>query len=198
MSVNLTSYRAVRTATFVRLHIDEYRTTSGGAYTNQTLRFSDHDQAFTINAETYTPLGRLMGVTNTTSELRSTNDAVTITLSGIPNSSIAEIVHSKLKGSEIRIYRAYFTEAGVQIGTTQERWIGAVNGYNLEEEFDVIAHEATNTVQINGLSTIGLLQQKLSGRRTNPESMQKYFSADTSFDRVPTLIGSQFDFGVQR
>lgn len=198
MSVNLNSYTHVRTATFVRLQVDEYKTSAGTTFGTQTLHFSDHNVAFVINSETYTPLGRLMAVTNTTSELRSSNDSVTITLSGIPNTSIAEIVHSKLKGSEIRIYRAYFTEAGAQIGTTQERWIGSVNGYNLDEEFDPLSREATNTVQLNGLSTIGLLQQKVSGRRTNPESLKKYFPTDASFDRVPTLIGSQFDFGVQR
>lgn len=198
MSINLASYRNLRTATFVRIDIQQYRTTAGGAFTNEILRFSDHDSAFTINAESYVPLGRLLGVTQTSSELRASGNEITLSLSGIPDASLDEIIHSKLKGSAINIFRAYFNQSGVQIGATQQRWIGQVHNYALSEEYDVIAGSATNTIQIECLSNVELLQQKVGGRRTNPQSMKAIFTSDTSFDRVPSLIGSQFDFGGDR
>ena len=198
MSVNLTSYRDLKTALFVRIEIDEYRTSSAASYTSQVLRFSDHNTSFTIDSENYVPLGRLLSVTSTASEIRATGNAITIGLSGIPNTSLAEIIHSKLKGSEVKIYRAYFTQAGSQIGTTQQRWIGTINNYNLDEEYDVLNTTATNSIQIDCLSNVEILQNKVSGRKTNPVSMQKYFASDTSFNRVPGLMGSQFDFGVAR
>jgi hypothetical protein len=198
MSINLTSYSDLRAATFVRIDVDEYRTTSSGSYTSQVLRFSDHSTTFSINSETYTPVGRLMSITDTTSELRSTGNSITITLSGIPNSSIAEIIHSKLKGSTVNIYRAYFTSAGTQIGTTQSRWVGAVGNYALDEDYDVLNTTATNSIQLDCICTVELLQNKLAGRKTNPTSMQSFFANDTSFDRVPGLVDAQFDFGGSR
>ena len=71
MSINLTGYTNLRAATFVRIDIDQYRTTSSGSYSTQILRFSDHNATLSIDSESYVPLGRLMGVSSTTSELRS-------------------------------------------------------------------------------------------------------------------------------
>lgn len=198
MTVNLTSYTSIRAATFVRLQVDQYRTNSTGGYFAQTLRFSDHNANFDIDGETYTALGRLLGVTSTASELRSSSNDITVTLSGIPNSSIAEVIHSKIKGSAIQIYRAYFTVAGVQIGATQTRWKGTVSNFALDEEYNVLDMEATNSIQLSCISSVDLLQKKQNARRTNPVSMKSFYSTDTSFDRVPTLIGRSFDFGVTR
>jgi len=198
MSINLTSYTGLRAATFVRLNIQQYRQTPGGSYTSQILRFSDHNVAFDINGETYTPIGNLLGITDTSSELRSSNQDITITISGIPNTSLGEVLYSKLKGSNVQVYRAYFTQAGSQISTTQGRWLGTINNYNIDEEYNVLGTDATNSIQINCISSLNLLEQKIAGLKTNPNSLKTYAVTDTSFDRVPTLIGSQFDFGVQR
>lgn len=198
MAINLTSYTNLRTALFVRLAIAQYRTSGAGAYSSQVLRFSDHNANFVINGETYIPLGKLMGITSTTSELRSSGNSITISLSGIQPGSIAEIVHSKIKGSEVKVFRAYFQENGTQIGATQQRFVGSVNNYSLDETYEVFDLAASNTIQIECLSTVEILQNKTAGRRTSPESMKKYYPSDVSFDRVPTLIGSQFDFGAPR
>ncbi len=198
MPINLTSYTALRTALFVRIAIAEYRTGSTGSYASQVLRFSDHNANFTINSESYVPLGNLLSITNTTSELRSTGNTVTITLSGIPTNSLGEIIYSKIKGSEVKIYRAYFNNAGAQISTTQQRFFGSINNYSLDETYDVFARTASNTVQLDCLSNVTILQNKTAGRKTNPESMKRYYASDTSFDRVPSLIASQFDFGGTR
>jgi hypothetical protein len=198
MAINLTSYSGLRAATFVRISVTDYRTTPTGSYTPTVLTFSDHNSAFTIDSDTYTPLGNLLGISDTSSELRQTNQDINITLSGIPNDNLGEVLYSKLKGSEVQVYRAYFTQAGAQIGSTQGRWQGTVNNYNLDEEYEVLQTTATNTVQINCISSYNLLARKVAGLKTNPNSMKTYSALDTSFDRVPSLIGSQFDFGVQR
>ncbi len=198
MSINLTSYDGLRAATFVRLDIQQYRQTPSGSYSTQILRFSDHNVAFVIDGETYTPLGNLLSISDTTSELRTTNQDITITISGIPDTNLGEVLYSKLKGSNVQVYRAYFTQAGSQISTTQGRWKGTINNYNIDEEYDVLATDATNSIQINCISSHNLLERKIAGLKTNPNSLKTYAATDTSFDRVPTLIGSQFDFGVQR
>jgi hypothetical protein len=40
-----------------------------------------------------------------------------------------------------------------------------------------------------------MLNTKITGRRTNPESMRQFYPNDTSFDRIVDLIGRPFDFG---
>jgi len=198
MSINLTSYQSLRTALFVRIDVAQYRTTSSASFTSEILTFSDHSGTFAINGQDYVPLGDLLAVSSTSSELRASGNEITISISGIPNASIAEIVHSKIKGSPVKLYRAYFTEAGVQIGTTQGRWIGSVNNYTLDEEYDPLGKSATNTIQIDCLSNVELLQNKVAGRKTNPSSMKVLNYSDTSFDRAPNLLGSSFDFGGKR
>ena len=195
--INLDSYVSVRTALFVRIAVDEYRTTSGGGYTSQILRFSDHNANFTINGESYVPLGNLLAVSSSSSELRPSSNTVTLTLSGIPNTSIAEIIYSKIKGSPVNIYRGYFNSStGATIGTTVGRFVGSVNNVSIEEEFDVLERTASNSIQIECASNIDILSRKIAGRKTGPESMKKFYPIDASFDRVPTLADTTFNFGA--
>jgi hypothetical protein len=193
----LSSYTSVKTHLYVRLQIDEYRTTSSGSYTPQILTFSDDESSFTINSETYTPLGRFLTVTASTSDLRTTTNTCTISLSGIPANAIEEILYSKVKGAPIAIYRAYFdVSTGTQIGDTVGRFIGSVNNYSLEEDFDIESRTASNILQLECASNIGILETKIAGRKTNPQSMKSFFDSDTSMDRVPTLKEKIFNFGA--
>jgi len=195
---NLDSYTSVKTGLFVRLQIDAYRTGSGGTYQNQVLRFSDYDTTVTIDSESYVSVGKLLNISSTSSELRASSQTVTVSLSGVPTNAIAEIIHSKIKGAPIKIYRGYFDVAtDTQIGTFEQRFVGSVNNYSLQEEFDLLEREANNIVLLECASTVDLLSQKISGRKTNPESQNRYFPNDTAFDRVPTLKGTKFNFGAQ-
>jgi hypothetical protein len=194
---DLSSYTSVKAGLFVRLQIDEYRTTASSGYTSQVLRFSDYDTAKTINSEVYTPLGELLGVTQSTSELRPTENPVTITISGVPTDNINEIVHSKIKGAPITIYRGYFDVAtGTQIGDYGGRFIGSVNNYSIQEEWDVESRTASHLLMLECSSSVGILANKIAGRKTNPQSEQKFYATDTSMDRVPTLKGTKFNFGA--
>lgn len=194
---NLDSYTSVKTGLFVRLQVDEYRTSSSAAYSAQVLTFSDYDTAKTIGSDTYTPLGSLLNITPSTSELRSSSNTITVTLSGVPTNAINEIVHSKIKGAPLKIYRGYFdVSTGTQIGDYEGRFFGSVNNYSIQEEFDVVERTAANLVLLECNSSVDLLSQKVSGRKTNPQSNNKFYPNDTSMDRVPTLKGAKFDFGA--
>lgn len=195
--INLDSYTSVRTSLFVRLQIDEYRITPSAGYSDTVLRFSDHSITKTIDSEDYVPLGELLNITKSASELKSSANTISITISGIPTNNIAEILHSKIKGCPVKIYRAYFdTSTNAQIGTTQVKFIGSIDNFSFEEEIDAIDKSATNTINFECVNTSDLLSRKISGRKTNPESMKKYFASDTSFDRVPNLEGANYNFGV--
>ena len=202
MSIDLSSYASVQSNLFIRIQVDKYRTTPGGSFTQQILRFSDLNTSFVINGETYLGLGNFMSITDSSSELRVSSGELTISLSGIPNSAIAEIVNSRIKGSPVRIYRAFFnasTGAYLDIpGNPSGRYRGFVNNYALQEEYDANTKTSTNTLALICASSVDVLSNKVGGRKTNPTSQKKFYPNDVSMDRVPTLENATFDFGVPK
>ena len=90
MPIDLSSYTSVETGLFVRIEVDYYKTAPGDTPTSTVLRFSDYRGTVTIDGESYVGLGRLLGITSTTSELKGSTSSVTITISGIPDSRSEE------------------------------------------------------------------------------------------------------------
>lgn len=195
----LSAYDHVRTALFVKIEVDEYLQ-SGGNLAPTTLLFSDHYKDYLLDGDTYTALGDLMNVTSTLSELQSTSANVTIQLSGIPNRSLEEIIKSKIKASPVTIKRAFFAHNGEFIDDSTVtnpvgRFIGYINNYALEEEWDTSTRSSTNKITIECSSTVDVLSRKQAGRKTNPNSMKKYYASDVSFDRVPAILNENLNFG---
>lgn len=194
------TYSALQSNLFVRLQIDEYRTSPSAGYTSTVLRFSDSRNPYTINSEVYTGLGNLMSVTNSNSELRVSSGELTIVISGIPNASLTGILYSRIKGSPVIVYRAFFdpiTGAENAITGPYGRFVGFVNNYSIQEEYDVDSRTATSTVALICNSSVDVLQNKIVGRRTNPSSQKSFYPSDLAMDRVPTLKDSAFDFGAK-
>lgn len=199
MTINLSSYTSIQSNLFVRIEVPEY-TTDGVTFTSEVLRFSDLNTSYTINDEVYLGAGNLLSITSSTSELRPSGSDVTISLSGIPNTSIAEIVKSKIKGCAVRIYRVLFDASTGEYldieGNPLGRFRGFVNNFSLTEEWDNLTRTSSNTIVLTCSSSASVLQNKVSGRKTNPESQKKFFPNDLSMDRVPNLENSTFNFGA--
>jgi hypothetical protein len=190
MSINLSAYNAVESALFVRMDVPGYA----------VLRFSSFNQTVSINGEDYLGLGTLLGVTNTSNDLRVTQNQVTISISGIPNTSISEILNNKIKGSDIQIWRVLFDPATSQIlniaGNPMGRFQGIVNNYALEEDWAPGATVTSNTISLICASTVDVLNNKVSGRRTNTTDEKALYPNDLSMDRVRQLTNSNFNFGA--
>jgi hypothetical protein len=204
MSINLSTYNNIETALLVRIDVQNYRTNPGTA-SSQVLKFSDYyvDITYTgadSTADTYTGLGKLVNVSASTNELRSSGDSITVTLSGIPTSSIQEIIYSDIKDCDIKIYRAIVDKTSGEIlpisGNPTGRFFGRINNYSLEEEYDAVSRTSTNTISLICSSYIELMQNKLSGRRTNPLDHKRLYPTDISMDRVPNLSGANINFGA--
>jgi hypothetical protein len=145
-------------------------------------------------------LGRLLGVSATSTELRTSSQQLYVSLSGIPNGSISEIVNSRIKGSPIEVWRVFFNPVtGAQLAITGNpagRFFGVVNNYSLQEDYDVEARVSSNTIILSCASVIDILNNKIAGRRTNPLDQKLFFPNDLSMDRVPKLVGANFNFGA--
>lgn len=197
--VILDSYSGVHTALFVRINVNQYRANDLDPYGPYNLRFTDHYRAFTINEEEYSPVGRFLNVTASKSELRASANNVTITLAGIPTTNITEMIYSRLKSSQVRIYRAFFNvTTGAIIGNPIGRYRGFVNNYSIAETYEIDTKTATNTMVLDCGASVDILSKKISGRKTNPQSMKRYYPSDISMDKVPNLENASFDFGSRR
>lgn len=201
MALDLSTYKEIACAVIVRITIEDYRTTPSGTYTPTVLRFSDSRYPVTVEFpegnETFVSLGNLVGISSSRSELSPSLSQLTVTIAGVPDSAIAEIMNSRLKGSKVEIYRVILnatTGAVLDIeGNPAGRFFGIVDNFSFDEIFD--AYNSTNTISIMCTSHLSFLQNKIQGRRTNPIDEHRLYPGDKSFDRVPSLVGAWFDFG---
>jgi cell division protein FtsI/penicillin-binding protein 2 len=189
--VPLTPFLAIESHLFVRIDDDV-----------DVLRFSDYRQSFSINGESYQGIGNFLGVTSSSSDLRATGNSVTITLSGVPNSSISDVLDRKIKGAAVRVFRVAFNASTGQAlaitGNPMGRFRGFINNYAINEDYDIQDRSSTSTISFICASAVDVLSNKVSGRLTNPDSMRRFFPNDASMDRVPALQNTTFDFGAPK
>lgn len=100
------------------------------------------------------------------------------------------------------MYRYIFNSATQQFlnitGNPAGRFFGYITNYSLDEEYDVVARQSLNTITLTCSGLGDLLTNKKAGRKTNPKSHRSFYPTDASMDRVPNLVGANFDFGVPK
>ncbi len=189
MALNLSSYRAVQTANFVKLTIPDY----------QTLLFSDDTKTRTILGDTYTNIGQLLYISDSRSEVRALEQEVTVGISGIPAGSVAQILDNNPKGSAIQILQAFFNPATDTLlniqGNPLIKFKGLVSNFSMSEEWDTAGKISTFTIVLQCSSLVGTIMNKIAGRRTNDADQQALYPGDLSMSRVATVTRAQFQFG---
>ena len=189
--LDLSSYTSIQTNLFVRLDIPGY----------SVLKFSDFSIPYTINSESYTALGQLLSISDSSSELRATPQEVTVAIAGIPNANVTDIINNPVKGSNIKIYRAFFNPSTGQLlslaGNPAQKFQGIVSNYDITDELDMGSLSGTVTVTLTCTNVVELLNNKVAGRRTNTVDQKTYYPSDISMDRVYALVNSNFNFGAK-
>jgi len=190
MTIDLSTYAAVQTAMFARIDVPDYA----------VLRFSNYNRPITINSETYTNLGTLVGVTDSTSDIRAVAGTVTVSISGIPNASIAEVMTQQFKGSNIEIWRVFFDANSGQMlnitGNPAGRFQGVITNWSLEEDWQQGSTTTTNRIAFTCSSRVAMLMNKVAGRKTNSQDMRAWYPSDVSMDRVMSLANTNYNFGA--
>lgn len=201
MAINLSLYNEIACALLVRITVKNYSTTPGGPYSQQILKFSDSKYPISLNTdagiETYVGLGNFVNISSAASELRASNGDLTISLAGVPDSAISEMVNSRLKGSKVEIYRVIMDAAtGIPYnidGNPAGRFFGIISNYALTETWE--SGTSTNIIEIICSSHIAHLENIISGRRTNPYDQALLYPDDLGFTNVPSIINASYDFG---
>ena len=181
----------INSAEFVKLTI--YNDFSNTANTS-TYTFSSAYKLEVIGGTTYLPLGGLLQVGAQNRDLRVTAGDTSISLSGVSGNNIAIVLGTKIRGSEVEVYRGFYNNNQI-LGNTYLRFTGIVTSYGITE--DRAGQEDNFTVAISASSYKTVLQNRIAGRKTNEESWKFFNSTDTSMDRVYSIAGVDFDFGQE-
>jgi hypothetical protein len=105
-------------------------------------------------------------------------------------------LNSNLKGSVVKIYRAFFDGSGnYKPSQVYLRFSGYVSNFSLNENYDQNNYMTTNSIGIQCSSVHAILEKKYSGRRTNATDEEFWYPGDTGMYRVKSLADTQFDFG---
>lgn len=193
-TMNALSSPSIRHAEFVKLSIGPL-----GAPT-VVYTFCNAAAPITYNGTTYSNLGALLSVGDVQRDIKATSDDMTIAMTGIDPNNIAIVLSSNIKGSIIEVWRG-FLDSNNQIITTPtdqffKRYQGIINNISITENFDQQARMRIATCTLACSSMRRILENRISGIKTNVVSWQSFYPNDTSMSRVAAIQSTYFDFGA--
>ena len=149
---------------------------------------------------TYTQLGNFLGMSEIQDDLKVTNNQISLQLTGIPTddgspSYMSIALNSNLKGSKVKIRRAFFNAGNYDPAQVYLRFDGYVSNFSLNENWDQDTKSTSNTIGIQCSNIHAIMEKKYSGRRTNDTDEQVLYPGDTGMSYVKSLADTQFDFG---
>jgi hypothetical protein len=153
----------------------------------------------TVGGITFANLGALLSVGDVQRDIKATSDDMTIALTGIDSTNVALILSSDIKGSLVEVWRGFF-DSNNQIITTPttqffKRYQGIINSVAITEDFNSEARTRIATCSISCSSMRRILENRLSGVKTNQNNWQFIYPNDTSMNRVSEISNQYFDFG---
>jgi len=172
---------------------------------DQIYYISNCFKNITHNGNEYLALAGFLNTSDIQNNLSNANDEIQISLSAINPTYIAVTLGQPIKGGEVNIYRAFFdyTTKEIIVGEVYKRFTGIISNFSVQEDLDTDGEspEVTHTITVVASSIMGVLENKISGRRTNKQDFSIEWPEiandplDPSMDRVETLFNSSFDFG---
>lgn len=174
-------------------------------------RISNCYKSVVYQGNSYTAEGGFLEITDIQSDLQLTNSEISLGLSAIPAEYIEAIMEAEIKGGSIKLYRVFFDTETQEVKTISGveqvflRFEGIINNYAISEDINTDnGLGATHSITVTASSILAVLENRVSGRRTNQQSYQREFAeqfinseilTDQSMDRVVSLRAASFDFG---
>jgi len=192
-TMNALNSTSIRHSEFVKLSVGPFGAPAA-VYT-----FCNAAGPVTYGGTTYSNLGALLSVGDVQRDIKATSDDMTISLTGIDPDYIAGVLSSDIKGSIIEMWRG-FLDSNNQIITTPtpqffKRYQGIVNNMSITEDFNEQARMRIATITLSCSSMRRILENRISGIKTNVNSWQTFYAGDTSMNRVAEIQSTYFDFG---
>lgn len=192
---NMTTIYAVNGPQII--HAEFVRLTVGTA--QDVYTFCNAAAPVTVDGITFINLGALLNVGDVQRDIKATSDDMTIQLTGIDPANIGLILSNEIKGSVVEVWRG-FLDSNNQIitsPTTQffKRYQGIINSVSITEDFNTELRTRIATCSIACSSMRRILENRLSGVKTNKNSWQSFYPNDVSMNRVAEISNTYFDFG---
>ena len=189
-TINAVTGSQINHAEFVKLTVGN----AGTVYT-----FCNAPAPITVGGITFSNLGALLSVGDVQRDIKATSDDMTIALTGISSANISLILSNDIKGSLVEVWRGFF-DSNNQIITTPttqffKRYQGIINSVSITEDFNSEMRTRIATCSISCSSMRRILENRLSGVKTNQNSWQFIYAGDTSMNRVSEISNTFFDFG---
>lgn len=190
-TINAVTGSQINHAEFVKLTVG----VAGTVYT-----FCNAAAPITVGGITFSNLGALLNVGDVQRDIKATSDDMTIALTGILPENIALILSGDIKGSLVEVWRGFF-DSNNQIITTPttqffKRYQGIINNVAITEDFNNEMRTRVATCSISCSSMRRILENRLSGVRTNKSNWQFIYGVnETSMNRVSEISNTYFDFG---
>lgn len=154
----------------------------------------------TVNSNTYSELGSFLSVSSIDDNLKYNANDLTLTLSGIPSGEnyLQQILENPVKGGNVTLTRAFVNPTTYELtGNEYIRFKGVITNFKIDEQVNILSKQMDYAVTVTLASQLTVLSNKISGQRTNPEDRKRLFPADRSFNRIPILFNTSFDFGKE-
>ena len=161
-----------------------------------TYYVSNSWKTITYNSNNYTELGAFLSVGEFTEDIKTTNGDLSLSLAGIPAGNVQTVLQNQVKGGAVTIYRAFFDD-NYAVTNVYPRYKGIITNYSISEDVDLENGDITNSVGIAVSSINTILENRVNGQRTAPGDREQFFPGDNTFDRVPIINNTQFDFGKE-
>ena len=189
-TMNALSSASIRHAEFIRITVD-----------TTPYTFCNAAAPITVNGITFSGLGSLLFIGDIQRDIKATSDDFTFNLTGIDPANIALILSADIKGSIVELWRG-FLDSNNQIITSPsqqffKRYQGIVNSVSITEDFNDQVRQRIATCTVACASFRQILENRLAGIKTNPQSWQVFYPNDTSMDRTPIIQNTYFDFGKE-
>jgi hypothetical protein len=165
-----------------------------------TYTFCNAATPITVSGTTYSNLGSLLSIGDIKRETKATSGDLTIALTGVDGANVAVILGADIKGSLVEVWRGFF-DSNNQIITSPslqffKRYQGYISNFSVTEDWNEKLRSRVATCSISCSSFRTILQNRISGLKTNPTVWKNFYPGDTSMDRVPVIASTYFDFGT--
>jgi hypothetical protein len=181
----------INSAEFVRITIyNDYEVPEDTTVLTASSAYKDE----TIDSQVFSAVGGLMSIGGQQKSIRVTSADTTVALSGIQGTLINTVLSTKIRGSELEIWRGFYNTSG-ELTSTAKRFTGIITSYNITE--DRAGLDDSFVVSVNASSYKTVLANRIAGRKTNKQSWQFFNTDDSSMNNVYSIAQQTFDFGKE-
>ena len=139
---------------------------------SESLYITDSDYAVSYDGETYLPAGHLLQISGSSETQDLRVGTMSIELSGVNQQYVAILLNQAYINRKVQIYLAILDASGAVTGDAIKTFEGIIDSFSLNDR------ETSSSISLKVSSHWSDFERK-SGRLTNNNSQQYFFSADT-------------------